>query len=80
MKKENLSFLHHPIEGGDSLDVKTEEAVNELFLKNGCKDKIAKGYGLTESCSGVCVYVNNDVNKLKSVGIPMSKNTISIFE
>ena len=80
LKNADLSFLHHPIEGGDSLDVKTEEAVNELFLKNGCKDKIAKGYGLTESCSGVCVCVNNEVNKLKSVGIPMSKNIISIFD
>ena len=80
LKNSDLSFLHHPIEGGDSLDVKTEEAVNELFLKNGCKDKIAKGYGLTECCSGVCVCVNNEVNKLKSVGIPMSKNSISIFD
>ena len=80
LKNADLSFLHHPIEGGDSLDVKTEKEVNELFLKNGCKDKIAKGYGLTESCSGVCVCVNNEVNKLKSVGIPMSKNTISIFD
>lgn len=80
LKNADLSFLHHPIEGGDSLDVKTEIEVNELFLKNGCKDKIAKGYGLTESCSGVCVCVNNEVNKLKSVGIPMSKNIISTFD
>ena len=80
LKNADLSFLHHPIEGGDSLDKKTEKAVNELFMKNGCKDKIAKGYGLTESCSGVCVCVNNEVNKLKSVGIPMSKNIISIFD
>ena len=80
LKNFDLSFLHHPILGGDSLDIKTEKEVNELLLKNGCKDKIAKGYGLTESCSGVCVCVNNEANKLKSIGIPMVKNNISIFD
>lgn len=80
LKNADLSFLRHPIEGGDTLDEKTEKEVNELFLRNGCKDKIAKGYGLTETCSGVCVCVNNEVNKLKSVGIPMAKNSIAIFD
>ncbi len=75
----DLSFLHHPIEGGDSLNIKTELEVNKLFLNSGCKDKIAKGYGLTESCSGICVCVNNEVNKLKSVGIPLYKNIVGIF-
>lgn len=76
----DLSFLKHPIEGGDSLDVKTENAVNKLFKKNGCKDKIVKAYGLTETCSGICACVNNEVNKLRSVGIPMVKNIISVFD
>ena len=80
LKHADLSFLHHPIEGGDSLDIKTEKAVNDLLLRNGCKDKVAKGYGLTECCSGVCVCVNNDANKLKSVGVPLVKNTISVFD
>lgn len=80
LKNSDLSFLRHPIEGGDSLNTKTEQEVNELFLNSGCKDKVAKGYGLTESCSGVCVCVNNEVNKIGSVGIPLSKNIISIFD
>lgn len=80
LKKSDLSFLRHPIEGGDSLNPKTEEKVNELFKNGGCKDKIAKGYGLTESCSGVCVCVNNLVNKPLSVGIPLVKNIIAIFD
>ena len=80
LKNVDLSFLHHPIEGGDSLNIKTEQAVNDLFLGNGCKDKVAKGYGLTESCSGVCVCINNEVNKLGSVGVPLFKNSISVFD
>lgn len=80
LKRMDLSFLKHPIEGGDSLNIKTEEAVNKLLLEAGCKDKVAKGYGLTESCSGVCVCINNETNKLQSVGVPLAKNIISIFD
>ena len=76
----DLSFLHHPIVGGDTLALKTEIGINELFKNAGCKDKIAKGYGLTETCSGTCFCVNNAVNKLLSVGIPLYKNTMAVFD
>ena len=76
----DLSFLHHPIVGGDTLALKTEQKINELLLKNGCKDKIAKGYGLTESCSGVSFCINNETNELQSVGVPLAKNNISVFD
>ena len=80
LQNTDLSFLHHPIEGGDTLAIKTEIGVNELLLRNGCKDKIVKGYGLTESCSGVAFCVNNEANKLQSVGIPLAKNAIAAFD
>ena len=80
VQNSDLSFLHHPIVGGDTLALKTEQKVNELLLKNGCKDRISKGYGLTESCSGVCFCVNNETNELQSVGIPLVKNIISVFD
>lgn len=80
LQNTDLSFLHHPIVGGDNLALKTELGINELLKNNGCADKIAKGYGLTESCSGVCFCVNNEVNKPLSVGIPLFKNTVSVFD
>lgn len=80
LQNTDLSFLHHPIEGGDTLAIKTEIGVNELLLRNGCKDKIVKGYGLTESCSGVAFCVNNETNKLQSVGVPLVKNVIAAFD
>ena len=79
LKSANLSFLIRPIVGGDTLNTKLEEELNELFAKTGCKDKITKGYGLTETASGVCVCVNKEVNKIGSVGIPMAKNVIAAF-
>ena len=79
LKSADLSFLIRPIVGGDTLNTKLEEELNELFAKNGCKDKITKGYGLTETASGVCVCVNKAVNKVGSVGIPMAKNIIAAF-
>lgn len=76
----DLSFLHYPIVGGDTLALKTELKINEILLKNGCKDKIAKGYGLTETCSGVCFTVSNNVNELQSVGISLVKNVLAVID
>ena len=80
VQNSDLSFLRHPIVGGDTLALKTEQKVNDLLMKNGCKDRISKGYGLTESCSGVCFCVNNETNELQSVGIPLVKNVMSVFD
>lgn len=80
LRKTDLSFLHHPIVGGDTLNTKLEGDLNTLFLSRGCKDKIAKGYGLSETASGVTVCVNNKANKLGSSGIPLPKNILSCFK
>lgn len=79
LQNADLSFLNHPIEGGDTLALKTEIGVNELLLKNGCKDKIVKGYGLTECCGSVSFCINNEVNKLLSVGVPLTQNNVAAF-
>lgn len=80
LKTTNLSFLKRPIVGGDTLNTKLEQDLNALFISNGCTDKITKGYGLTETASGIAVCVNNSVNKLGSVGIPLPKNIVSSFD
>ena len=80
LKNQDLSFLHNVFEGGDTLAFKTEIGMNDLLRKGGCKERIAKGYGLTESCTGVCICINNEVNKPLSVGIPLFKNTMAVFD
>ena len=80
IQNTDLSFIKYPVVAGDTLALKTEKSINEILLKNGCKAKIAKGYGLTECCGGVCFTLNNNINELLSVGIPLSKNIIAAFD
>lgn len=80
LQNEDLSFVHNIFEGGDTLALKTEIQINDLLTRGGCEERIAKGYGLTESCTGVCICINNKVNKLLSVGIPLFKTTIAVFD
>ena len=79
LKNCDLSFLHKPLEGGDTLALKIETGVNDLLLKNGCKDRVVKGYGLTECCGSVSFCITNEVNKLLSSGVPLSKTVVAAF-
>jgi len=76
----DLSFLKAPIEGGDTLNIKIEEKMNQLLKEKGCKFKIIKGYGMTEKCSAATACSNNEMNKLGSVGAPFTKTNISIYD
>lgn len=82
INKDNvdLSFLTAPIEGGDTLNVKVEKKLNEIFEKHNCDYKMIKGYGLSEVCSAATVCSNNSINELKSVGVPLVKTNIAIYD
>ena len=81
-KLENidLSFIKTPIVGGDKMDYTLEKEVNEFLKQHNCKTKIIKGYGMSEVDAAVSVCVTNEVNKLKSVGIPLSHSNIAIYD
>lgn len=76
----DLSFIKTPIVGGDKMDYNLEKQVNEFFMQHNCKTKIIKGYGMSEVDAAVSVCVNNEVNKLKSVGIPLSHTNMGVFD
>lgn len=78
--ERDLSFMIAPTVGADSLNVQTERKINTFLAKHNCKYKIAKGYGMTEVSSGVCITPNNEVNKLGSVGIPFNLTCVAIFD
>ena len=40
-------------------------------MAHACETKLAKGYGMTELSSAVCVCIKNECNELGSVGIPL---------
>lgn len=80
MKDVDLSFFKTPIVGGDKMDYNLEQQVNEFLEEHNCGSRIIKGYGMSEVDAAVSVCINNDVNKLKSVGIPLSHSNIGIFD
>lgn len=79
-QKMDLSFLICPTVGADTLDIEREKKINTFCNEHGCEYNIVKGYGMTEVGSAVSVCINNDCNKLGSVGIPFVKTVISIFD
>ena len=76
---KDLSYLKTPVSGGDSLNEATETKINNYFKEKGCKYKVAQGYGMSEVSSTATFSIEN-ANKLGSVGIPLIKNNISIFD
>jgi len=79
LQNEDLSFLHTAGMGGDRVNVVVEEAINAFLLYHHSSSKAMKGYGMTELGSSACTTTIH-CNKIGSVGIPLVKNTISIFE
>ena len=65
--------------GGDALNADTEKQINAFFASHGLALTVDKGYGMTEMCSSVCTTGAN-INDLGSVGVPLPRSTIAIFE
>lgn len=51
--KMDLSFIKYPITGGDTLDPKTEKAINDFLALHRSKGKISNGYGNGEGCGAL---------------------------
>ena len=82
LRGQDLSYLINPIEGGDSINIELEKQVNEILRKQGCKDALRKGYGLSETCAALSV-ASPDVapeHLHQSVGYPLVNTNMGIFE
>lgn len=79
MQGIDLSFIKTPIVGGDKMDYTLEQQVNEFLKNHNCGTKIIKGYGMSEVDAAVSVCINGEVNRLRSVGVPLSQTVIGIF-
>lgn len=79
VEKMDLSFLITPAMGGDSLNIDTEQTVNNFLRAHGCRYQVVKGYGMTELCATACTSFA-EANALGSVGIPLVSNTVKIVD
>ena len=55
------------------------KTVNDFLINHNCAAKIIEGYGMTELASAAVTCLG-EVNKLTSLGIPLPKNIVGIFE
>lgn len=78
-KVKDLSFVKNILLGGDKTTAEFEKRLYEYLQQHNCKADIGKGYSMTEA--GACgTFSTREANELGSVGIPLSKTTISVFE
>lgn len=75
---KDLSFIKTAIVGGDKMVVSSEEKVNKFLKEHNSKARVSKGYGMTEMSSNAIYTVNDESNKLGSVGIPLIGNDFKI--
>ena len=79
LENVDLSFLTFACCGGDGMNEQTEMKLNSFLLSHNAKYKIAKGYGMTEVTSAA-VNCNRTTNKPGSIGIPLCRTTLAVFE
>ena len=79
METTDLSCLRHVFYGGEGMNEKIEESVNNLLLSRGAKYKLAKGLGSTEMVSAATASYQ-ECNLLGSVGIPLVKVNCKIID
>ncbi len=75
----DLSFIQTFAAGGDGLSEQLELNINKFLSDHGSRAKLLTGYGMTEVCSSAVTAFDNHL-KIGSVGIPLVKNNIRIYD
>jgi len=79
LKYIDLSCIKTFAAGGDGMNEQLENDLNLFLYQHGSKTKLLKGYGMTEVCSSA-ITAFGDYSKIGSVGIPLVKNSIKIYD
>ncbi len=79
LESADLSKILTLAAGGDGLNERMEKELNIFLQQHGSKAQLIKGYGMTEICSSA-VTTFGDYTKLGSVGIPLVKNNIRVYD
>ena len=69
MKNVDLSNLKYVIAGGDTLNKKRVDTINQFLKEHGAKTKMIQGYGMTEAVSAVSVDLREN-SRPGTIGIP----------
>lgn len=79
--KENVDLTNagYLVSGGEKIEQKREQKINNGFLENGSKFNLKKGYGLTEATAGTTLS-DDYSNRLGSIGIPLVCNDFKVVK
>ena len=75
----DLSRLKYVIGGGDTLNKKRVESINEFLHQHGSRTNFIQGYGLTEAVAAACVDLR-DLSRPGTIGIPWPGVYLGIFK
>ena len=78
MKNMDLSCVDTLGAGGEGFTEKIEKECNKFLHEHNSKANVLMGYGLTEVCSSAITEFN-EYTKTGSVGIPLVKNSIRVW-
>lgn len=79
VKNLDLSFLKYVVSGGDCLNSKLEDRINDYLSSHNSSVRVTQGYGMSEALAAVCL-AHDEVNKSGSVGIPLPGNYVKIID
>lgn len=79
MKNVNLEQLKYVITGGDTLNKKRVDQINEFLHEHGAKTNFTQGYGMTEAVAAVSFDLKY-ASRSGSVGIPWPGTYIKIVK
>lgn len=79
LKSVDCSCIITLAAGGDGLNEQLENELNGFLQSHDSKAQLIKGYGMTEICSSA-ITAFGDYSKVGSVGIPLVKNNIKVFD
>lgn len=76
---KNLGHIKCLLVGGDKIKPEFEVVINEYLRNHGANLHISKGYSMTEA-SSTATFAFEKSNKVGSVGIPLPKTTVAVFD
>ena len=76
----DLSFIKNAGCGGDVIPEDLEKEFNEFLENHNCEHKMRTGFGMTENAAMSIYDVNDSTIKVGTVGIPMQKMNIGVFD
>lgn len=79
MKYVKLEKLKYVITGGDTLNKKRVEKINDFLHEHGAKTNFTQGYGMTEAVAAITFDLKN-ASKPGSVGIPWPGTYVKIVK